>query len=116
MKNQSIDKKGKNPAESQSYKKKIGLPLIALGLDFLPVFLIILDTHITRVFGVMYLVMIFLPITGVIVGVKALSQGRDEIGIVGKIIAIIAIVLPIFLIVFLLIFVVGAATGLIAFM
>jgi hypothetical protein len=97
-------------------KKEIKLPLVALGLDFLPMFFILLTTWGLKWISFFGLVMILSPITGMLVGIAALRRGREQNGTVGMIIAIIAIALPLICVGLILYLFIGAATGLITFM
>jgi len=100
----------------ETQKNKIGLPLIALGLDFLPVLLVYINSLTQGAISFILLLIVALPIAGLITGIVALSQGKGKIGIVGKIIAIIAIALPVIVIALIVIFFIGVATGLISLM
>lgn len=93
----------------------LALPLAALGLVLLPVFLGLLG--LAGISAPAYSLLVILsPIAGLITGVSALSQGKEHIGLAGRIIAITAIALPLAVVAFIIIFFIGAATGLISLM
>ena len=96
-------------------QNRILLPLIALGLDFLPIFMGYLMSFGIRIPAV-NLLMILSPISGLILGIVALSKGKAHIGTIGKIVALFAVALPLAIIGLVIFIVVGAATGLISFM
>ena len=99
----------------QRDKRILTLPLIALGLDLLPLLLIFLSS--TGVyFPGFFLFVILSPIAGLITGVSALSRGTARIGTAGKIIAIIAVVIPLSFVALIIFFFVGASTGMISLM
>lgn len=99
-----------------NHKDEIALPLIALGLDLLPVPLIFLSSLGLGMASLVSLLIILSPIAGLITGISALSRGKARIGLSGKILAIIAVSLPLAAAVFIIIFFIGAATGMIPLM
>ncbi len=105
-------------APLSSGKKKITLPVIALLLDILPVFMIYLSSFslLRGLTSVTIIATILSPVVGLILGVMALSQGKNVTGVFGRIIAIIAVALPLLFIGFIVVFFVGASTGLISLM
>jgi len=112
MENHYVDAQEKN-AVAHTQKEEIGLPLVALGLDVLPIFLVYLGLPLP---SFVYLFILLSPIAGLITGIVALSRGKARIGLMGKVISIIAIVLPLFLIILIIIVFIGAMTGTISFM
>jgi hypothetical protein len=98
-------------------KNGIALPIVALGLDFAPVLIILLNSIIRG--GVLASALLFavlLPVAGLITGIVSLSLWKDRIGKIGKILAIVAISLPVALVLFIIVIFVGAVTGLISLM
>ena len=93
----------------------IGLPLIALGLDILPVLLLYLASF-ARSTSFILLFIVLVPIAGLITGITALIRGKGQIGIISKMIAIIAVALPLAAVAFILLFFVGVMTGVISLM
>lgn len=116
MENQSIDASDANSMTTIKHKNEIGLPLIALFLDFAPVLLVFLGSLVRGLSSAALLLALLLPVAGLITGIVSLSRGKARIGIVGKILAIIAIVLPLAFVAFIVIIFIGAVTGLISFM
>ena len=117
MENKSIDK----------HEIKITLPLVALGLDFVPIFffflLFFIDAFGQSTFAgtilsspAVLLLVLLSPAAGLIAGVIALNQGKKRIGRLGKTLAVIAVILPISAVIFIIVFFIGAATGMIALM
>lgn len=94
MENQFNNVPEKKLATNIQQKAKIGLPIIALALDFAPILFVFLAS-LHEAFLVLLLIGIFSPIIGIILGIIALCQGRKRIGTAGIIISIIAIILPI---------------------
>jgi len=66
--------------------------------------------------GILTLLAILFPIAGLITGIAALRQGKEQIGRAGKIIAIIAIALPLLFVLLVILFFAGAVTGIISLM
>lgn len=116
MENQFIDAQDTNSKTTVKHKNEIGLPLIALCLDFTPVLLIFLGSLGRGLSSSVLLLALLLPVAGLMTGIVSLSRGKSRIGIAGKILAIIAIVLPLSLVAFIVIFFIGAVTGVISFM
>jgi len=116
MENQSIDASDANSMTTIKHKNEIGLPIIALCLDFAPVLLVFLGSLVRGLSSAALLLALLLPVAGLITGIVSLSRGKARIGIVGKILAIIAIVLPLAFVAFIVILFIGAVTGLISFM
>ena len=102
------------PIETDRYHSNIVLPLVALGLVFVPFIFALLSSlgiHIP-----MYsLFALLAPMVGFILGIAAL-QRKERISLAGKIISIIAVALPLAFVAFVIIFFIGAATGLISLM
>ena len=97
-------------------KKEIGLPLIALGLDLVPIIFICLSSLFQFSLPFFWLIAVLSPIAGLMTGIASLRRGKTRIGIVGKIIAIIAIIAPLSVIAFIIIFFIGVMTGVISLM
>jgi len=95
---------------------KIGLPLIALCLDLVPIVIIWLSSLFQFSFSFFWLIAVLSPIAGLIAGVASLRRGKAQIGLIGKIIAIIAIATPLSAVAFVLIFFFGVVTGVISLM
>ena len=95
---------------------EIGLPLIALGLDLAPVFIITFGSLTGRVPPFALLFTVLLPIAGLIMGIVSLSLGKSRIGKIGKTLAIITVSLPLAFVTFIVLFFIGAATGVISLM
>lgn len=94
---------------------KLTLPLVALGLDLLPVLLGFLSAHgITIPMHALFAILF--PTAGLLTGIFALDQGKARIGLAGKIIAIAAVALPLIFVAFVMIILIGASTGLISLM
>ena len=95
----------------------VGLPLLALGLVFVPVLLGYIVTSLGwYTSGVVLLFFLLGPVAGLILGAICLSKAKKGIGIVGVILAAVAVAIPTIIIVFLLFFFVGVVTGLIPLM
>ena len=97
-------------------KNGIGLPLIALGLDLAPILIIFLGSIMRGLTSFTLLFTVFLPVTGLVMGVVSLTLWKDRIGKIGKVLAIIAISLPLALVIFIIVFFIGAVTGVISLM
>ena len=97
-------------------KYGIGLPLIALGLDFLPVLFIFLNWILQGAAASILLLAVLSPIAGLMMGIISLIRGKGRIGTAAKLIAVIAIALPAAFVTFIIIFFVGAMTGIIPLM
>jgi hypothetical protein len=97
-------------------KNGLRLPIIALGLDLAPVLIFLLNS-ITRGFtAIALLFVVLLPIAGLITGIVSLTLGKDRMGRIGKILAIIAISLPLAVVLFVIVIFIGVVTGLISLM
>ncbi|MDR1538328.1 MAG: hypothetical protein LBU32_10095 [Clostridiales bacterium] len=107
-----------NSANEEISKKEIGLPLIALGLNLFPwlLFFAASLTQLQVLTSFAFHFMVLSPITGLIMGVISLCQGKARIGMAGKILAIVAIAWPLFWVAYFIVFFIGAATGVISFM
>lgn len=116
MDNKFINDQDANSMPPIQHKNKIGLPLFALCLDLLPVLIILLSSLVQGLSSFIILFIVFSPIAGLITGVISLSLGKGQIGILGKILAIIAIALPLAFIALIIIFYIGAVTGVISLM
>ncbi|MCL1838236.1 MAG: hypothetical protein FWG47_02835 [Propionibacteriaceae bacterium] len=97
-----------------------GLPLIALGLDLVPVAILWLGWYRLNDSGLLGSVLLFIaaisPMAAIIMGFVYLSRGKKRTGIAGRIVAIAAIALPLALVAFVLFFFIGVATGIISLM
>ena len=100
----------------KNHGNRIGLPLIALGLDLAPIPIVFLGSITRGLTALTFLFVVLFPIAGLITGVVSLARGKDRTGKIEKIIAIIAISLPLALVLFVLVFFIGAVTGLISLM
>ena len=105
----------------ESKKKEIVLPLLALFLDFLPILVfnsLGLGDYISglRIGSLILLGIALSPIAGAVLGVTALAKGKERIGLLGKIIATIAVALPTAVLALIILFFAGAMTGVISFM
>ena len=101
--------------EPSKPKQSIVVPLIALGLDLMPLFLSYLGSiglHVPR----FSLITILCPICGLLTGVAALNQGKQRLGTVGVAIATLAVALPAAVVALIVLFFIGAYTGLISLM
>ena len=116
MKNKITDSQDQNSMTTIHRKNEIGLPLLALGLDLIPILLVFLSSLGLGLPSFVLLFMVLSPIVGLITGVISLSRGKERIGIVGKILAITAIALPLILVIIIVIFFIGVATGVISLM
>lgn len=117
MDNQPIDKQDEKPMDKTFQKSKIGLPIVALSLDLLPILLAFIISLTSRFSSsIILLFMVLSPLAGLVTGIVSLSRGKDSIGIAGKVIAIIAVVLPLSFVAFIIAFFVGVTTGLISLM
>ena len=96
-------------------KTKLTLPLLSLGLVFMPI-AVFLAARYVLVAGIPMLFALLFPIAGVVTGIAALRQGKEQIGKAGKIIAIISIALPLLLVLLVVLFFIGAVTGIISLM
>jgi dolichyl-phosphate-mannose--protein O-mannosyl transferase len=116
MENKIFDVQDANSITAIRQKNEIGLPIIALGLDLLPV-LILMNQHVlTWMSASALLFVLLLPIAGLITGVVSLSRGKGRISKAGKIISIIAIALPLALVALIIAFFIGVTTGVISLM
>ena len=97
-------------------KNGIGLPITALGLDLAPALIIFLGSIIRGLTSVTLLFTVLFPVAGLITGIVSLTLGKDRIGKIGKILAIIAISLPLALVLSIIVFFIGVVTGLISLM
>ena len=102
-------------AEADAQDYKITLPLIALGLVVLPVFLALFMLS-GLYLPIPSLVLIISPVVGIIVGIAALCRGKEHIGRVGMIVAFIAVTSPLALIALVFVIFIGAMTGQVSFM
>jgi len=100
--------------ENQS-KPKILLPVIALILSLSPVPVLAIFTFIpfVGVFGALFATLAL--IAGIILGIISLTK-RNEIGVLGRVIAICAIVFSLLPIIVIVLFYIGAMTGVISLM
>ena len=103
-------------AAASNQKNRLALSFLALGLSLLPFFLLFISSLGVILSGFFLTIMLLSPIVGIIVGVAALAQPASPLGVLGKVLAIIAIAIPLCLIFFILIIFIGAVTGLISFM
>ncbi|MCL1805474.1 MAG: hypothetical protein FWG28_05700 [Clostridiales bacterium] len=92
----------------------LGLPLIALGLDLLPVLVITLSRRSLSSFSLLFLIM--LPVAGVVTGVFALRRGRGGRYVAGNIISVVAVALPVIFVAIVLTIFIGIVTGVISLM
>ena len=114
MENKDNDTKSSDSAG----KRELGLPILAFVLSLLPFFFMFLSMWI-RIYSLssyMSLASLLAPICGVIIGVRALSFGKERIGIIGQILSIIAITIPLSIVGFVLVFFIGVSTGIISIM
>lgn len=117
MEKQLKDLQDTNSITSTHRKNKIGLPLIALVLDLLPLFLAYLPGMFGRsLSSFVLLFMVLSPIAGLTTGIVSLCRRKGRMGMAEKIIAIVSVVLPLSLVVFIVVFFIGAVTGIISFM
>jgi hypothetical protein len=100
----------------ENRKNGIALPIVALGLDLAPVLIFILNSITWGFTAVTLLFAVLFPIAGLIIGIVSLTMGKDRIGKIGKILAIIAISLPGAVVLCVIVIFVGAVTGLISLM
>ena len=100
----------------ENNRNGIGLPITALGLDLAPVLIIFFSSIIRGLTAVSLLFVVLLPIAGLIMGIVSLTLGKDQIGKIGKILAIIAISLPGAVVLCIIAIFIGAVTGLISLM
>jgi len=112
MENQFTDEPDLN-LDGVQHKPEIALPLVALGLDLVPVLLFFLANLNVGFSGFWLLSLILCPIAGLLMGIAALCRGKQRIGLAGKVIAIIAIGLTVSFGLVIVIFLVGAVTGVI---
>ena len=75
-------------------KSKIGMPLLALVLYLVPVFLLYLSTIGYKLTSITILLCIALPIFGLLLGVSSFAGGKEELGTSGMILAILAVAIP----------------------
>lgn len=115
MDNEAKNADNVNSVTETKIKAKIGIPLIALGLDLLP-FIWIFISYIGVYILISPLVIILSPIAGLILGISALSRGKKYNGLLGNILAIITIAIPVSLVVLIIVLYIGAATGIISLM
>ncbi|MDR1083386.1 MAG: hypothetical protein LBP22_00635 [Deltaproteobacteria bacterium] len=118
IKNKLIDAQDVNSmaAETSEYNGndeiEIGLPIYALILDLLPVLIVFLDRYAGgRLPAFVFLVAVLAPIAGLTAGIVSLSKGKARIGLVGLILAIVAIALPLSIIGIIVLFFIGVHTG-----
>ena len=97
-------------------KNGLGLPIIALGLDLVPVLVIFLNSIMRGFTAVALLFVVLFPVAGLITGIAALTLGKGKISRIGKTLSIIAISLPLAVVLFVLVIFIGAVTGLISLM
>jgi hypothetical protein len=116
MENKFSDTRDAAPETAARRKKEIGLPLIALTLDIVPVLYLVFTASGSGAGGLATLFTILLPLAGIVTGVTALGRGKDRIGTSGKILAIIAIVLPLIPVALIIVLAIGAMTGVISLM
>ena len=100
----------------ETSNNRIGLPIVALGLDFAPALILLLGSIMRGFPAFTLLFMVLFPIAGLITGVVYLSLGKGKIDRIGKILAIIAISLPLAVVLCVTIIFIGAVTGLISLM
>ena len=101
-------------AQDEKLSAILGLPLVALGLDLIPVLAIVLGRRSLTSFSLLLLIM--LPVAGVITGVSSLRRGRGGRYIAGNVIAVIAIALPVVFVLFFITIFIGMVTGVITLM
>lgn len=116
MEKQPIDKQDTQSIPAVCHNNEIGLPLLALGFDLVPIFLVFLNSILRGLPSYMFLLIVLSPIAGLITGVISLAKGKRRIGLTGKIISIIAIILPLSFVAFIIIFFIGVVTGVISLM
>ncbi|MDR1328095.1 MAG: hypothetical protein LBK23_00640 [Oscillospiraceae bacterium] len=117
MENKFRDTRDAAPETAARRKKEIGLPLIALALDIVPILLyVVFIASGSGAGGLETLFTILLPLAGIVTGVTALGRGKDRIGTAGKTLAIIAIVLPLIPVALIVVLAIGAMTGVISLM
>ena len=98
--------------ENSLAKPQVALPIIAILIEIFP----FIFSLVGRFTSLALLMMLILPVVGFILGVVSLRKGKAKTGMVGKIIAIVAVALPALWIGAIIIFFVGANTGMIALM
>ena len=106
------DKTAESITVNVSQKPEITLPVISVILDLLPVLFAFLGSFLNSItnyaFAELFLISLFAPIIGVITGIISLCQGIRRIGVIGVVLAVIAIAAP-FIFVFSVI--IGFKTG-----
>jgi len=100
----------------ETRKNGLGLPIIALGLDLVPVLIFFLNSLIRGLTSFALLLLVLLPVAGLVTGIVSLSLGKGKISIIGKTLAIIAISLPLVCVAFIIVIFIGVVTGLISLM
>ena len=97
-----------NPTPAIRHKNKIGLPLIALGLELVPIPLMFLsslfESSSSLLLSFLLLLVALLPVAGLVAGIFALSRGKKRIGTAGMVLSIIAVALPVLIVILSLVF------------
>jgi len=99
-----------------SKSKGIALPLIALGLDLIPVLIICASLLLRGMSAIILFLLVLSPAAGLVTGIVSLCRGKGRTGIAGKIIAVTAIVIPLAFVAFVVVIFIGAVTGVISLM
>jgi chromate transport protein ChrA len=90
-------------------------PLVSISLVVVPI-LLLSSGWTPFLFSPVLLVLLLSPFVGMAIGILALTKGKKQIGIVGMVIAIVAIVLPSAAILAIVVALVGVTTGMIPLM
>ncbi len=98
--------------ERSSGRKRVALPIAALSLEIFPFLFLGLFTGS----GFIMLLTMSCPVVGLVLGILSLCMKKPQIGLAGKIIAIVAVSIPVLLIGAIMVFFVGASTGVIPLM
>ncbi len=101
---------------NENSKKEIALPVIAAILSSSSILLFLISLSFGVLPSFVVLLMVLLPIIGFIMGIVALCRGKKRIGIIGMILAIIAILIPASVVSLIIILFIGVVTNLIPLM
>ena len=97
-------------------KSAMQLSLIAIGLDIIPIVFILLDSYITRLPSISNLLIIFAPISGLLIGVMCLNRLKGQKCVAERVLAIVAMAIPLAMVALILVFIGGVMTGVISLM
>jgi hypothetical protein len=94
MKKESYDMQDAALSAANDGENGMLLPLVALGLELLPVLIVFVGLRFRGVSSALLLIAVALPIIGFVIAIQSLCLMKKRGGLAGKLIAGVAVALP----------------------